>query len=229
MAGPEAPPTLTVVLRMFAVELSGIDLDPQFVNPATLQFNGVIDKGWICEKGVRIGITESNFSYTNGVQIEASDDTVCFRHSGPELNDGSALSAELARRYAVGFDDDNWFAISLEFGGVVELARDTVLADVLSRPTFADHLIYDGVAPRFNASAFYNFPDRRLMVDLFQNPGTSHMQLSYVARIHRYLDHDRDEQAEHKLETVLSRWQSDWQNAATALIRLAEATLGPRG
>ena len=225
MAGPEAPHAFTVVLQMFAVELSGIDLDPQFINPATLQFNGVVDKDWICENGIRIGITESNFSYTNGVQVEASDETVCFRHSGIELAEGSALSAELAKRYAVGFDDDNWFGISLEFGGVIVLSGDPTPASVSVWSSFVDRLTHHGVSPRFHTSAFYNYPDRRLVVELFQNPGSSHTPLGCVARIHRHLEYSQQVETEHRLESVLSSWRSDWKDAVAAITRLADAAL----
>ena len=201
-------------------------MEPQFVNPATLQFSGVVESDWICEKGVRIGIMESNFSYTNGVQIEASDDTVCFRHSGAELADGGALSAELAKRYAAGFDYDNWFAISLEFAGVIELTAYPVSAGESPWPSFADHLIHDGVLPDYRTNAFYDCPDRRLMVELFQSSRSNHTQLNCLARVHRYLDHNQDGQSEHQLESVLTGWKTDWEDAVAAVTRLAEATLG---
>ena len=61
MAESEAPYRLTVVLRAFAVELSGVDVNPQFINPATLQFNGVVDEGWTYSN-VQIGMIESSVS-----------------------------------------------------------------------------------------------------------------------------------------------------------------------
>ena len=58
-------------------------------------------------------------AYTNGLQIEAFEDTVRFEHLS---TGGGFLSAEIARRYVAAFGDDGWLAIRLEFGGTMELA-----------------------------------------------------------------------------------------------------------
>ena len=230
MAGSGTPHTMLVVLRMFAVELDGMDVNPQFINPATLRFNGVVGEEWVCEKDVQMGITESRFSYTNGVRIEAFEDTVRFQQTGRDITPSDALSAELARRYAMGFDSDSWFAISLEFNGTVEMPARTASDDVMQWPAFAGDLVHEGVAPHFFTSAMYDHSDRRLAVDLFRNSDPSHMQLGYSGRVRRRLGNSNEkeeERSEPQLETVLSRWQVDWEDVAATVARLLKATLFP--
>ena len=158
MAGSEALRGLTVELRMFAVELSGVDVDPQFVNPATLQFNDVVEMGWTCEKGVKTGITESTLSYTNGVQIEAFDETVRFQHSGPNFNAGGPFSAEIAKRYVEAFGVDSWFGVSLEFAGPIGLDGYPENIGVSVPPALPSRLTHNGVIPRVRSGALYQYP-----------------------------------------------------------------------
>ena len=107
-------PGLRGVLLELTVRLDGYDFGAQFVNPLSLYWNGVVDDTWHCEPGAQIGVTESNFTYTNGVHIEATSDELLFksRASSPR---GPALAPELAQKYVESFGADHWIGVSLEF------------------------------------------------------------------------------------------------------------------
>jgi hypothetical protein len=230
VVGPEPLHGLTVELRMFAVELSGVDVNPQFVNPATLQFNDVVEKGWSFDKGVRTGITESALSYTNGLQIEAFDDIVRFQHSGPNLKVRGPLSAEVAKRYVEAFGVDNWFGVSLEFAGPIGLEGYPDNFGVSLPPALSNLLIHNGVTPGVRAGTFYQYPDRNLQVDLQQSPvGSSHMGLAWIAQVYRSLARSQDDQTENQVESVLSEWERDLEDVVAAVSLLVQATLNPRG
>ena len=225
MAEPEATHRLTVALETFAVELSGVNLNPQFVNPATLQFNDVVDEGWTYA-GVQIGVTESNVRYTNGLQIEAFEDTVRFQHV---LTDGGFLSAEVARRYVEKFGGDSWLMIALEFGGTIELFSEPDSTSESLRPVSVDSLTHNDVIPAFRAGALYLYPEHTLQVELQQPVGSRNGWFECGALVNRSLVPNEVEETETRLQSVLSEWESHWKDAASALIRLAKATLRPGG
>ena len=223
MAEPETTHTLTIALQMFAVDLSGADVDPQFVNPATLQINGVVDEGWT-HSGTQIGMTESNIKYTNGLHIEAFQGTVRFQHV---LTGGGFLSAETARRYVEAFGDDRWVGVALEFGGTLELASEPDNVGVSLQPHRVDFLTHSGVVPAFRAGALYQYPEHVLQIEIRQSALSSD-RFECNAAVIRSLVRNEEEQTENRLHTVLSGWESDWQDAVTALTCLVRATLNPR-
>ena len=225
MAEPEATHRLSVNLEMFAIELSGMNVNPQFVNPATLQFNDVVDEAWTYA-GVQTGVTESNVRYTNGLQIEAFEDTVRFQHV---TADGGFLSAEIARRYVETFGGDSWFMVALEFGGTIELFSEPDRASESLRPVSVDSLIQNDVVPVFRAGALYPYPEHTLQVELQQPVGSDNGWFECGALVNCSLAPSEVEETENRLQSVLSEWESHWGDAASALIRLARATLRPGG
>ena len=225
MAESEAPYRLTVVLRAFAVELSGVDVNPQFINPATLQFNGVVDEGWTYSN-VQIGMIESSVSYTNGLQIEAFEDTVRFEHLS---TGGGFLSAEIARRYIEAFGDENWFEVRLEFGGTMELAEVSDSADIPLQPNLLERMTHNDVVPAFRAGALYQYPEHTLQIELQQPVGSTNGSFDCAAQVNRLLPPNEAEETKSRLQAILSGWESDWGDSTLALTRLASATLQPGG
>ena len=228
MENSEASPAITATLQTFTVNLIGFEGNPQFVNPLALHSNGVVDEDWVCEKGVQIGLTQSSFSYTNGVQVEAFEDTVSFTHRGAPLVPSTALSAKLAKRYIDVLDAKNWIAISLEFMGRTELPRDSATSGTELWPSFADQVVLQGVQPRIGTDAFFLFPDRRLRVELNLAQGSDPAYLSCSGWVHRLLGSAPD-QTQSKLHSVLDSWESDWGEVIEAASSLLAATLTPRG
>ena len=224
MADPDTTYTLTVGLRMFAVELSGRDVDPQFVNPATLQLNGVADEEWT-HSGTQIGMTESHIRYANGLHIEAFEQTVRFEHV---LTGGEFLSAETARRYVSAFGDNSWGGVVLEFGGTLELTTEPDSAAVSLRPHRVDILTHNGIVPAFRAGALYPNPEHFLQVEILQSAPNSD-QFECTAAVIRRLPRNEEAQTENRLQTILSSWESDWQDAVSALTCLIRAALNPGG
>ena len=223
MVGSDTSPPLALSLRMFAVRLSGMDMNPQFVNPPTLVLNGVVDESWICEKGAQTGLTESRFGYTNGVRVEAFEDTVCFRHYGTDLVAEKALSSELAQRYAALFDPQSWFDMSLEFGAVIRVSGcSAVRAPV---PGFADSLTLDEVAPRFSTNFIYEYPDRTLSIEFSQNLSSRRRQLNCLSRIRHDLHYNDEDEPEEHLRSALSNLKSEWMHIVSTVTRLASVTL----
>lgn len=225
MAESEAPYRLTIVLRAFAVELSGVNMAPQFINPATLKFNDVVDEGWTYSD-VEVGMTESSVSYTNGLQIEAFEQTLRFQHVH---TGGEFLSAEIARRYVEAFGDDSWFAVRLEFGGTMELAGESDSADIPLQPNLLDRMTHHDVVPAFRAGALYPYPEHALQIELQQPADSINGWFECAAQVNRLLVPDEAEEDNGRLQAILSGWESDWADSALALTRLASATLQPGG
>ena len=225
MTEPVATHRLTVALEMFAVELTGVNVNPQYVNPATLQFNDVVDETWTYA-GVQTGVTESNVRFTNGLRIEAFESSVRFQHVF--AGDGF-LSAEIARRYVEAFGADSWFMVSLEFGGTMELFSEPDRVSESLRPVSVDSLLYNGVVPAFRAGALYLYPEHTLQVELEQPVGSDNGWFECGASVNRSLVSDEADETENQIQSVLTGWESHWGDAASALTRLAGATLRPGG
>ena len=71
---------VTIGLGVCSVELHGGGVEPQFVNPETSEVQRCgLTREWTCNR-VQIGITESAIGYTNGLHIDASENSVSFGH-----------------------------------------------------------------------------------------------------------------------------------------------------
>ena len=130
MATGEGSPKLAAGLQSLSVNLIGYESNAQFVNPLTLLWNQVVDETWVCEMGAQIGLTQSSFTYTNGVQVEAYEDHVSFKQSGSPLGASNTLAAEIASRYVDAFGAANWMAVSIEFLGAIPISSLAEFADL---------------------------------------------------------------------------------------------------
>ena len=223
MKGPEALNELTIGLQMLAVSLVGVGANPQFVNPATLLANNVVDGSWVCEKGVQIGITESTFRYTNGVRVNAGDDTLTFRQFGDLGGDAVVLSPDLAMRFVAAFDADDWFAVNLEFGGRLFLPPDQSVSLASLWDRFSEKITHEGVVPSFSTNAFYRFQDRNMAVSLRGAPRPEQGYIMCSGSVRRNLDDDSSEEPGTQLQQVCTNWASDWSEVASIAIQLVNA------
>ena len=212
---------VTIGLGMCSVELYSDGVEPQFVNPETLKFNGVVDEEWTCNH-VQIGITESAISYTNGLHIEASENTVSFGHVP---TDNIPLSAERASRYVKSRVNAKWVAVVFEYLGTIESATETDSADGPLQPHLLEELIHDDVIPAFRCGALYQYPDRILQIDLRQPVDTDEDRIEWSARVSRSVASDEEGQTKDRLLTILSGWDADRESAIESLLRLVRATL----
>ena len=218
MSEPEASYNLTTSLEMVAVELYGTNVHPQFVNPMTLEINGVVEADWT-HSGSQIGVIESTFRYSNGLEIEASEQTLRFEHV--PTADGF-LSPETAIRYVNAFGEGNWGMVVVEFGGIWKLTSKPDDGDVQLRHRGEDILTDNGVVPSFHAGALYQYPEHTLQAEIRQL-GTD--QYEFRASVNRRVPKD----VENGLQATISRWESDWQDACLIISRLIRATLIPGG
>ena len=229
MHGQEGPPTLTLSLQMLAISLSGIDANPQFVNPLTLSANGVTDESWVCDKGVQVGITESSFRYTNGMVVEATSDTLTFRQVGDLSGEDCALSLGVATRYISAFDADNWFAATLDFGGRIWLPPDQPYTLASLWDQVGSQMAHKRATPLFSTNVFYRYSDRSLSVNVSRGPRFAEGSIACSGSVHRDLDHSADQGPERQIERICAGWTSDWQDVVAVANLLVNASLGRGG
>ena len=225
MKGPEGLNEFTIGLQMLAVSLVGVGANPQFVNPVTLLANNVVDESWVCEKGAQIGITESAFRYTNGVHVEAGDDTLTFRQFGDLGGEREILSPDLAMRFVTAFDADDWFAVNLEFRGRLALQPDQSVPLVSLWDRFSEKITHENVVPSFSTNTFYRFQDRNMAVSLSGPPRRGQGYIICSGSVRRNLDDDSSEEFGIQLQQVCTNWASDWSDVASIAIQLVNAQL----
>lgn len=216
---------VTIGLGVCSVGLYGGGVEPQFVNPETLKFNGVVDEEWTCNR-VQIGITESAIDYTNGLHIEASENTVSFGHVP---TDNIPLSVESAGRYIETRVDNEWVAVVFELLGTIEPAAETESADGALQPHLLEELVHGDVKPAFRCGALYQYPDRILQIELLQPVDSGEDQIEWRASVSRSVASDEEGQTKDRLLAILSGWDTDRENAIEGLLRLVRATLRPGG
>lgn len=220
METDEVSPNSPASLQGVTANLFGYESNCQFINPMTLSSNGMVDESWICESGAQIGLTRSSFSYTNGVQVEAYDDIVSFRHRGTPLAPSEALSTWLARRYVEVFDASNWIGCSIEFFATISLSD---MPSFAPWPHFSAALSIEDVRPRIGVNAIYQFPDKRVRVDMDQSARPDADSLNCYGWVYRPLTDSADDN-QVALESCLENWQSDWQDVLGVISGLIEAT-----
>ena len=145
MSTQESSSRLTGALQALTVKLNGYDFSAQFVNPLSLHWAGVVDETWICEPGVQIGLTESSFTYTNGVHIEATGDELLFRDAGDPAGQRPMLVPQLVQKYVDSFGISDWIGVSLEFFTHV---RERISGP--STPSPIDSMVWPGLAGSAN-------------------------------------------------------------------------------
>ena len=225
MEGPTALRELAVDLQMLAIGLVGIDVNPQFINPATLLANGVVEPSWVCAPGAQIGLTESNFSYTNGVQVEAADDTLTFRQFGRLSADGTVLSPELAKRFVNAFDDDNWFAVGLEFLARLSVTESEQFSLASLWDRVGERFVRQDVSPGYSVSTFYRFADRTMSVNINRGPTGQQRYILCSGSVHRNLDGDASEGLRDQVIQICTNWVTDWEEVISAATSLVNANL----
>ena len=228
MATQEGLARLVGSLQALTVRLTGYEFGAQFVNPLTLHWNGVVDETWVCEPGVQIGLTQSSFAYTNGVQVEADANELLFRHSGPSLDLGSVLAPSLARSYVNSFGVDNWVGVSLEFLARVRAPDTPNSNDSMVWPGLLNQLEIDRVQPAFSTTVLYTHSDKIVRVELGLDPHSDPFGLSCTGQIHRELA-DSAEDAQNQLQMLLSNWESDWREVLLTAGQLLNASPGQGG
>jgi hypothetical protein len=212
---------VTIGLGVCSVELYGDGVEPQFVNPENLKFNGVVDEEWTCNR-VQIGITESAIGYTNGLHIDASENSVSFGHVPA---DNVPLSAESASRYVKSRVDNEWVAVVFEYLGTIELATESDSADRPLQPHLLEELVHDDVIPAFRSGALYQYPDRILQIELLQPVDSGEDQIEWRASVSRSVASDEEGQTKDRLLAILSGWDTDRESVIESLLRLVRATL----
>ena len=222
MAAEGSPQALSVSLQSLAVTLIGYESNAQFVNPLTLLWNRVVDDSWICQMGAQIGVTNSSFTYTNGVQVEASDGDVTFRQRGHSLMPKDILITELARRYVDAFGAEDWIALSVEFVGGIDHSDGSDLAKWHS---LSDRIAIEGIQPRLGTSAFYALENQRLRVEISLNPHSEPHELNSFAWLNRDLTSDT-KQPQTDLRSALNGWEADWEKVTKATKLLLTMVVG---
>lgn len=215
-------------LRKFAVTLIGIELNPQLVNPVTLRLNDIVDESWKSNRGAKIGITESNLGYANGVEVEASDETLRFCHSASSFETGEVLSAILAKRFIDVFGVDDWWAIRFDFGGQIN-AEVLAMKPEMGVQSLADHLTIGNVVPSCNFTTHFQFPDKSLNVQLSHDAAADNSHVSCLGSVFHCTEEYIDAEGNNKIGPWLANWKSDWQEVAQAVIRLHKVVGKPVG
>ena len=101
--------------------------------------------------------------------------------------------------------------------------------DLSLQPNLLERLTHKDVVPAFRAGALYPYPEHALQIELQQPADSSNGWFECAAQVNRLLIPNESEEAKNRLQTVLSGWESDWEDSSLALTRLASATLQPGG
>jgi hypothetical protein len=178
--------------------------------------------------GSQLGLTHSSFTYTNGVQVEAAEENVTFRHRGSFLTPETVLSVELARRYVEAFGPGNWMALSTEFFAEISPKVFSNSVDTDGWPGFENQLSLNGAVPRFGANVLYSYPDRILRVELSRDLSSESPDLTCIAWVQRELSPNPD-RSKGELQSALEGWESDWTEVVVAATQIFASTLESRG
>ena len=224
MAAHEGLPSLAVGLQSLTVNLIGYESNAQFVNPLTLLWNRVVDETWVCEMGAQIGLTQSSFTYTNGVRVDAFEDNVSIRQRGSPLAPDAVLSMDFARRYVDAFGAGNWMAVAVEFLAEISMSANPDHVGLKTWPGIGEKIALGDIQPRFGTNVFYFFPDRRLRVEISRDSGSAPTSLTCFAWVHRELNSD-PHQAQSELHSVLGGWETDWEEVVLAANQLLTGTM----
>lgn len=221
---------LPMTWQMFAVTLNGIDVNPQFVNPDTLRYNGVVNAEWLLNSGALFGPGNASFAYSNGVSVTASESALCFRQIGDVISETDVLCDRLVAKYLDTGLPGDWLSTLTEFG---------ILFDVDPGPAFGqesefvssmqDSLAFEGVAPdELSITLSYETGRRRLTVSLSVGSGSSGFMRCY-GRVQRYLDEDLSQAAladgTEQLRAHIGNWPDDYKDVASIAKRYIDAII----
>ena len=224
---------LSMAWQMFAVTLNGIDVNPQFVTPDTLRYNGLVGGDWTLTKGALFGPTRSSFAYSNGVSVTASEESLSFRQTGGSLNEDDVLCDRLMERYLAAELPGTWFSALTEFGILVDVASEPDGIKDSDPPGFVEGLKFEGVyADNLRTSFSYQIDGRRLSVNLYVSTAQEDEGLLQChGSVHRYLDGSLDDGPE-QLLSLIGFWLADYRDIVGAVERYVSAVMqigGPIG
>ena len=221
---------LSMTWQMFAVTLNGIDVNPQFVTPDTLRYNGVVDADWALTSGALFGPGRSAFTYSNDVSVTASEDTLCFRQVAGTIVESDVICDRLAAKYLAASLPGTWFSALTEFGILIDVDSGLALSQQPELSGFVwDFLTFEGVGPDdMRTILSYEIGGRRLSVDLTMGTENDGFLRCY-GRVHRYLDSglsesdaaDEDEQ----MQAIISNWPDDYRDVTSIAERFFTAAI----
>ena len=217
---------LSMTWQMFAVTLNGIEVNPQFVTPDTLRYNGVVGDDWTLTKGALFGPTHSSFVYSNGVSVTASEEALSFRQTGDGLNEDDVVCDRLIERYLAAELPGTWFSALTQFGILVHVASEPNGIKDSDPPSFVEGLRFEGVyADNLRTSFSYQIDGRRLSVNLYVSTAEEYEGLLQChGSVHRYLDEGLDG-GDEQLLSLISDWLADYRDVVGAVERYISAVM----
>ena len=228
MASSQGLPTLPVTLDSLTVSLTGDHSNTQFVNPHTFLWNGVVDNSWVLQRGAQVGITRSNFGYTNGVRVEASGDSINFRRDGVTLQGNDAFNVDIAQRYVSAFGLGDTYEFVVQFSSSIEVPEEFLASYLRPKIPFVDHLASHSTRPAFGTFASFQHDNRSVRVDLVYIPQSDPNSLTCFGQVTRQLAED-DNYALSEFYSAMSRWQADWAEANREASLMIGVNFVPRG
>ena len=226
MGSSDTGPALSMTWQMFAVTLNGLDVNPQFVTPDTLRYNGVVDSEWTLSKGALFGLSHSAFTYSNGVSVTASEESLCFRQTGDSLNGDDVLCDRLMERYLAAALPGTWFSALTEFGILVDVASEPDGIKGHDLPGLVEGLKFEGVyADSLRTFFSYQIDGRRLSVNLSVSTAEDDEGLlTCHGSVQRYLD-ERLTDGPERLLSLISDWLADYRDVVGAVERYISAVV----
>ena len=222
---PEAGLTLPAVqLFEFSVVLVASNNNPSIVNPDFLLNNGIITD---LEPDRERSIATPMFSlamFKGAVNVKAEPNRVIFEQTGTPLTVDRVICAEIAKRYlktvphvpysAVGINPKSYRTRSRALPSAVGHA-------LIDRGTWMEH---DSTVPTFGLKASYQYPDRRITLDVSEGEANISGQTSlvdvYAANIHRNIKEQNQQMRISSLLSLLDTWQDDYSDFITNISKL---------
>lgn len=217
------PPPLPTGALSFVIRLVGYDSDAfaQFVNPLTFHWNNVVEPSWVCEPSVVVGLTRSSFTYTNGVQVEATRSDVAFKQEATPLELNQAPIVGVVGRYVEAFGVDRYEAIAFEFAARISPLAVTQLAGS-NLSEFLGRLKLNDINPRLEISTRYDSPNKVVAVTVGPEASPQSDYVICSGTVYRILDDD-PERASAELRSILASWDTAWQEFTNAIVQLLNA------
>ena len=220
MGSSDTGPALSMTWQMFAVTLNGIDVNPQFVTPDTLRYNGVVGDDWTLTRGALFGPSHSSFAYSNGVSVTASEEALCFRQMGETIGKTDVICDGLAERYLAALLPGTWFSELTEFGILVDIDSKPDGIEDSNLTGFVEGLRFEGVyADDLRMFWSYQIDGRRLSINLSASTTEDDEGLlKCYGSVHRYLD-ERSADGPEQLLSFISDWTADYRDVVGAVER----------
>lgn len=217
---------MTATFQMFGITLGAIEFNPGILTPDTLRYNEVVDQDWVLTSGSTFSMSETSFSYNNGVEISSSEDMLTFRQVAPDLASEEILTPELISRYLGSDLPGEWFSVALDFGIRIDAVSDLPPDDGRMWQDFVRDLKVNDTEPELRTSLIYDEVDgRNLFVELLRRQDLTGQMLLCFGRVARALDEngvgDAGGTRHHVLNNVLEGWNTDLNEVVELGNRLA--------